>query len=95
MCDKKCYNLLKIFSIPQHHLRFGTLKVEGGQGGKKNCAYLWKYPGYVPGMGREITLLTVKRPVISIFGMLYIPTVPFLREFLVSKRVTQSGVFLQ
>ena len=36
MCDKKFYNLLKIFSIPQHHLRFGTLKVEGGgQGGKK------------------------------------------------------------
>ena len=44
-------------------------------------------------MGREITLLTVKRPVISIFGMLYIPTVPFLREFLVAKRVTKAVFF--
>ena len=35
MCDKKFYNLLKTFGIPQHHLRFGTLKVEGGQGDKK------------------------------------------------------------
>ena len=35
MCDKKFYSLLKIFSIPQHHLRFVTLKVEGGAGGKK------------------------------------------------------------
>ena len=32
MCDKTIYSLLKIFNIPYHQLRFGTLKEEGGQG---------------------------------------------------------------
>ena len=65
---------------------------QGGEGDLKKCAYLWKNPAYAPGMGRKITLLTVKRPVSSIFGMLY-PRFRFSEFFLFQNEWLKAAFF--
>ena len=72
MCDKKFYNLLEIYSLTSTQIwnfKRGRGAAGGGGGGKKIVRTSGK--SWLPRMVREITLLTVKRPVSSIFGMLY------------------------